>query len=70
MDKLERVDAAQLVRPDLRINFSVDKTPGKIIATIKNIRKSFGENIILTNGNAEINSLELMEKVSQLYYAF
>ena len=55
LDKLERVDAAQLVRPDLRINFSVDKTPGKIIATIKNIRKSFGENIILTNGNAEIN---------------
>ncbi|MFZ9878493.1 MAG: ABC-F family ATP-binding cassette domain-containing protein, partial [Chitinophagaceae bacterium] len=55
LDKLERVDAAQLVRPDLRINFSVDKTPGKIIATIKNIRKTFGENIILTNGNAEIN---------------
>lgn len=55
LDKLERVDAAQLVRPDLRINFSVDKTPGKVVATIKNIKKAFGENSILTNGNAEIN---------------
>jgi len=55
LNKLERVDAAQLVRPALRINFSVDKTPGKVIATVKNIQKSFGENSILTNGNAEIN---------------
>ena len=55
LDKLERVDSAQMVRPDLRINFSIDKVPGKVVATIKNINKSFGENSILTNGNAEIN---------------
>lgn len=55
LDKLERVDSAQMVRPDLRINFSIDKVPGKVVATIKNIQKSFGDNTILTNGNAEIN---------------
>ena len=55
LDKLERVDAAGLVRPDLRINFSVEKTPGKIIATLKNIQKSFGTQQIIADGNAEIN---------------
>ena len=55
LDKLDRVDSAQMVRPDLRINFSIDKVPGKVVATIKNIQKSFGDNAILTNGNAEIN---------------
>ena len=55
LDKLDRVDSAQMVRPDLRINFSIDKVPGKVVATIKNIQKSFGNNTILTNGNAEIN---------------
>ena len=28
LDKLERVDAAQLIRPNLKINFSLDKIPG------------------------------------------
>jgi ATP-binding cassette subfamily F protein 3 len=55
LDKLERVDAAGLVRPDLRINFSVDKTPGKIIATLKDIQKSFGAQSIIKDGTAEIN---------------
>lgn len=54
LDKLERIDAAELVRPDIRINFRVDKTPGKIIAEIKGISKSFGELSIIENGNAEI----------------
>lgn len=54
LDKLERIDAAELVRPDIRINFRVDKTPGKIIAEIKGIEKSFGDLSILKNGQAEI----------------
>ncbi|MFZ9695499.1 MAG: ABC-F family ATP-binding cassette domain-containing protein [Chitinophagaceae bacterium] len=54
LDKLERIDAAELVRPDIRINFRVDKTPGKIIAEIKGIDKSFGDLSIIKNGNAEI----------------
>lgn len=54
LDKLERIDAAELVRPDIRINFRVDKTPGKIIAEIKGVHKSFGDLSILKNGQAEI----------------
>lgn len=55
LDKLERVDPAQLVRPNLRINFNVDKTPGKIIATLKNIKKSFGQIEVIREATAEIN---------------
>lgn len=55
LDKLERVDPAQLVRPNLRINFSLDKTPGKIIATLKDVKKSFGELVVIKEATAEIN---------------
>lgn len=54
LDKLNRIDAAELVRPNMRINFRVDKTPGKIIATLKGVQKSFGELTVLQNGHAEI----------------
>lgn len=55
LDKLERVDPAQLVRPNLKINFSLDKTPGKIIVTLKNIKKTFGELQVIQDGTVEIN---------------
>ncbi|MBM3412564.1 MAG: ABC-F family ATP-binding cassette domain-containing protein [Bacteroidetes bacterium] len=55
LDKLERVDPAQLIRPNLKINFNVDKTPGKIIATLKNIKKSFGQLEVIREATAEIN---------------
>lgn len=55
LDKIERIEAAELERPNLRINFQVDKQPGKIIASLKNISKSFGENIIVKNTFAEID---------------
>ncbi len=55
LDKLERVDPAQLVRPNLKINFSLDKTPGKIIATLKGVKKSFGELVVMSEATAEIN---------------
>ncbi|MBX2932119.1 MAG: ABC-F family ATP-binding cassette domain-containing protein [Chitinophagaceae bacterium] len=55
LDKLERIETAELERPNIKINFQVDKQPGKIIASLKDIQKKFGENIIIQNGNAEIN---------------
>jgi len=55
LDKLERVDPAQLVRPNLKINFSVDRTPRKIIATLKNVKKSFGQLEVMQEATAEIN---------------
>lgn len=54
LDKLERIDAAELVRPNIKINFRVDKTPGKVLVELKGIQKSFGHNSILKNGVAEI----------------
>ena len=43
LDKIERIEAAEFERPNLRINFQVDKQPGKIIASLKHISKSIGE---------------------------
>lgn len=54
LDKLDRIEDVQLERPDLRINFQVDKVPGKILAELKNASKSFGNIEILRNASAEI----------------
>jgi len=55
LDKLERVEQAELERPNLRINFKVDKQPGKIIATLKDATKKFGNLTIVEHAEAEIN---------------
>lgn len=54
LDKLERIEDATLERPNIRINFRVDKTPGKVLVELQHLTKSFGENIILKNSTAEI----------------
>ncbi len=54
LEKLERIEDVALERPTLRINFRVDKTPGKIIATVKNATKRYGAVTILENASAEI----------------
>jgi ATP-binding cassette subfamily F protein 3 len=54
LDKLERIDAAELIRPNIKINFRVDKTPGKVLVELKGIQKSFGNNRIIKDGVAEI----------------
>jgi ATP-binding cassette, subfamily F, member 3 len=55
LDKLERIEDTNLERPNIKINFSIGATPGKIICTLKNIAKNFGDNHIIKNGQAEIN---------------
>src|SRR6185436_7527525 len=55
LDKLERVEQVELERPNLRINFKVDKQPGKIIATLKDATKKFGNLTIVEHAAAEIN---------------
>ena len=54
LDKIERVEEASIERPNIRINFSVDKTPGKVICSLKNLSKSFGPIEIVNAANAEI----------------
>ncbi|MEN9371946.1 MAG: hypothetical protein RLZZ64_1021, partial [Bacteroidota bacterium] len=54
LDKIERVEEASIERPNIRINFSVDKTPGKIICSLKNLSKRFGPIEIVDGADAEI----------------
>src|SRR5258705_536840 len=55
LDKLERIEDAELVRPNIRINFRVDKTPGRVLVELKDISKSFGETNIIEHTSAEID---------------
>ena len=55
LDKIDRLEEASIERPNIRINFSVDKVPGKIICSLKNISKKFGDIEILNGADAEID---------------
>jgi ATP-binding cassette subfamily F protein 3 len=55
LDKLERIEDAELVRPNIRINFRVDKTPGRVLAELKDVSKSFGDVNIVNNTSVEID---------------
>jgi len=55
LDRLDRVENVTMERPNLRINFQVEKQPGKIIATLKHATKKFGDLTIVENAHAEIN---------------
>jgi ATP-binding cassette, subfamily F, member 3 len=54
LDKLDRIEEPNLERPNIKINFRVDKRPGKTIVKIKHASKSFGDIKILENAEAEI----------------
>lgn len=55
LDKLERIEDVSLERPNIRINFRVDKTPGRVLVELKDIKKQFGENTIVSHASAEID---------------
>ncbi len=55
LDKLERIEDVALERPNIRINFRVDKTPGRVLVELKDISKSFGEHVIVENTGGEID---------------
>lgn len=55
LDKIERIENVTLERPNIKINFQVEKQPGKIIASLKEVSKSFGDIEIVKKGNAEID---------------
>ncbi|WP_121354963.1 ABC-F family ATP-binding cassette domain-containing protein [Flavisolibacter nicotianae] len=54
LDKLDRIEDVALERPDIRINFSVDKIPGKVLVELKGVSKHFKNIDILENASAEI----------------
>ncbi|WEK34789.1 MAG: ATP-binding cassette domain-containing protein [Candidatus Pseudobacter hemicellulosilyticus] len=56
LDKLDRLEEVTVERPDLRINFQVDKTPGKVLVELKDITKQFSPTVrIVEHASAEIN---------------
>lgn len=55
LEKLDKVEDVNMERPSMRINFQVDKTPGKIICTLKHVSKFFGQVRIVEDTGAEID---------------
>ncbi|HLX92269.1 MAG TPA: ABC-F family ATP-binding cassette domain-containing protein [Puia sp.] len=55
LEKLDRVEDVNVERPTIKINFRVDKTPGKTLVTLKSISKQFGEIEIVHRTSAEID---------------
>ncbi len=54
LDKLDVIEDVKIERPNIRINFSVDKTPGKVLVDLKGVGKAFPNVQILDNAFAEI----------------
>ena len=54
LDKLDKIEDVQLERPNMRINFQLEKVPGKVLVTLKDVTKSFGNLTIVENASAEI----------------
>lgn len=54
LDKIDKIEDVKLERPDLRINFQLEKVPGKVLIEMKDISKKFGQIKILEQAVAEI----------------
>ncbi len=54
LEKLDRIEDVELERPNMKINFAVEKQPGRTIVTLKNISKRFKDVEIVENTGAEI----------------
>lgn len=55
LEKLDRIENVEIERPNMRINFSIDKQPGRVLCTLKHVSKSFGDLVIMENTGAEID---------------
>jgi ATP-binding cassette subfamily F protein 3 len=55
LEKLDRIENVEIERPNMRINFSIDKQPGRVLCTLKNVSKRFGDLIIMEDTGAEID---------------
>lgn len=54
LDKIDKIEDVKLERPDLRINFQLEKVPGKVLVHLKEVSKSFGKINIVDGAVAEI----------------
>jgi ATP-binding cassette subfamily F protein 3 len=54
LDRLERIEEAEIERPNIKINFAIDKTPGKVLVELKHVTKKFETATIIENASGEI----------------
>ena len=54
LDKMDRIENVEMERPDMRIQFRVDRQPGKVLVHLKNVSKRFGNIEIINGAEAEI----------------
>jgi ATP-binding cassette, subfamily F, member 3 len=54
LDKIERIENTDLERPNMRINFTIGVTPGRVLCTLKDVSKNFGKVKIVEHAKAEI----------------
>src|SRR5215475_9905491 len=54
LDKIERIESVEMERPDMRIQFRIDRQPGKVLVHLKDLGKRFGDNEIIRHAEAEI----------------
>ena len=55
LDRLERIEDVEIERPNIKINFRIDKTPGRVLVELKHVTKKFPKIEIVENASAEIN---------------
>ncbi|MEO8415037.1 MAG: ABC-F family ATP-binding cassette domain-containing protein [Ginsengibacter sp.] len=55
LDKIDRIENTDLERPNMRINFTVGVTPGRVLCTLTNVSKHFGNVKIVEHAKAEIS---------------
>jgi len=55
LEKIDRIEDVEIERPNIKINFRVDKTPGRVLATLKHATKRFGNLTIIQDTSVEID---------------
>ena len=63
LDKIDRIEEVEIERPNIKINFRIDKTPGKVLVELKDISKAYGGNMIVSHTGAEIGRASCRERV-------
>ncbi|HVG41661.1 MAG TPA: ATP-binding cassette domain-containing protein [Chitinophagaceae bacterium] len=55
LEKLDKIEDVEIERPNIRINFNIDKVPGRVLVELKHISKRFKDITIVENTSAEID---------------
>lgn len=55
LDRLDRIEAPISETAKIQFRFQLDRQPGKVLAALQHVSKSYGDLHILKNANAEIN---------------